>query len=384
VKLGRRVAGPLVGVLVLVASLEIGLRLASGLFSPRIGNRLYSVYSDRPGGIYFTLEDVGMAFMLPSHSTRAYFNGLWWRHATDALGFRNPEGLDDRSLVLLGDSMIYGHGVEEADTVAHFLRAEHGLPAYNMARQGDCLFQEYVLARLFLPWIRPRTLLLFTFLNDFADLEAFRRPAQIAEPPELDRYDYDALRERLEAPRAWRLWGQLERLKTWRLVGALLAELERLRAAPRAAAGAAAPVAASGSASWPGIAGAPAPPTPSFLEPLLDDRRFAPIASYYRRVLADLALRCREQGTELVVALLDIGDEVYPAQAAQDRLRLLLEAIGRAEGFRVLETRPLFAGCRACFLPRDGHLTREGHRRLADFVAAEIDARSESAPSGPR
>jgi hypothetical protein len=45
---------------------------------------------------------------------------------------------------------------------------------------------------------------------------------------------------------------------------------------------------------------------------------------------------------------------------------------GRENEFRVLSTRSIYAGCRESCLPGDGHLTREGHRRLAEFVDREV------------
>jgi hypothetical protein len=94
-------------------------------------------------------------------------NGLRWRHATDARGFRNPDGVPTQVL-LLGDSMIYGHGVEEPATVAGVLRREHAIAAYDMSRQGSCLYDDYVLLRLWLERLRPRQVVLFVFVNDCA------------------------------------------------------------------------------------------------------------------------------------------------------------------------------------------------------------------------
>ena len=334
----------------MLVSLEAALRLAPGLVGGRLANAAYSAYG--PAGIYFRDRDVHMNFMWPNFATRAYWNGYWWHHRTDAWGFRNPPDLPAKSLVLLGDSLIYGHGVEEEDTTAHLLRTLHGRPAYNMGRQSDCLFQEYVLSRLDLPRLRPETVVLFVFLNDFRDLEVYREPAEIVDPPELDRIDYDALRERVEHPASrFPLGEQLSRLRVWRL-GSGIAEL--LRARPKRADEAHEQMAA-----------------------IFEDARFEPIARYYRLVLADLARRSRDQGAEFVVVLLELPDEVVAnAVAAQERLLGLLDEIGAQNSFRVLGTREIFRDCADCFLPHDGHLAREGHRRLAAFVDAQIPPRA--------
>ena len=354
-RLARRIGGVAFSVGLVLVSLEAALRLAPGLIGGRLANAVYSAYG--PAGIYFRDREVQMNFMWPNFVTRAYWNGYWWQHRTDAGGFRNPPELTAKSLVLLGDSLIYGHGVEEEDTAAHLLRAQHGRPAYNMGRQGDCLFQQYVLSRLDLPRLRPETVVLFVFVNDFRDLEVYRAPAQIADPPELERIDYDALRARVEHPEPpFRLGEQLSRLRVWRL-GSGIAEL--LRARPK-----------------------PADEVHELMAPIFEDARFVPIARYYRLVLADLARRSRDQGAEFVVVLLELPDEVVAnATAAQERLRGLLDEIGAKDGFRVLGTREIFRDCADCFLPHDGHLSREGHRRLAAFVDAQIPPRA--APPTP-
>ena len=48
---------------------------------------------------------------------RAYWQGHWWRHSANAAGFRGAL-VDQADAVFLGDSMIYGHGVEDEETVS--------------------------------------------------------------------------------------------------------------------------------------------------------------------------------------------------------------------------------------------------------------------------
>jgi hypothetical protein len=291
--------------------------------------------------------------MWPDFRARAYWNGYLWEHRTDQFGFRNPVGLRDRSLVWLGDSMIYGHGVAEEDTAVHRLRTEHGLGAYNAARQGDCLYQEYLVSRLLLAKFHPRTLVLTIFLNDFEDLEFYRSAEEIAAPPEL-ALDVPALDARLEHPQGRSSWSkQRYRLKLWRL-----ARMVRKR-----------------SGGHPVAAVPPEGELPSFLRAIVDDAHWTPIARYYERVLSDLSQRAREHGAELVLLHLDVGDHVVAgAIPAQNRVRELLDAIGRDQSIRVLGSRSAFDGCDGCFLPNDGHLSPEGHRRLASFLASGLDS----------
>jgi len=353
-----RIAAGVAPALALLALVEVALRVGWRHVPPVLGTALYSVYEDKPGDLYFRDRPSRTMFMWPSFRTRAYWDGYAWEHRTDASGFRNPPDLSDHSLLLLGDSMIYGHGVEEKDTVAHLLRAKHGRGAYSMARQGDCLFEQYMKLRLHLDEMRPKTAVVTVFLNDFEDLESKRSPEQIAAPPELT-LDYGALAARLAQPAASSSWlDELHRLKIWRLLAAGWDALGRRAAAPPA-----------GDAA---VAAAP-PPPPPMLAPIADDARFATITRYYRTLLGDLAQRARAQGTELVVLDLDLGEHVAAGSLAlQDRVRAMLESIGAEYGFRVLSTRELFDGCEACYLPRDGHLSREGHRRLAAFLDEQL------------
>ncbi len=318
------------------ATAELLLRVAGALQVPipqNLGNALYSVYGIFPGGIYFVDEPTGMNFLRPDFETRAHWGGRWWRHATDGRGFRNPPGVEPRVL-LLGDSMIYGHGVDEEDTVGHALRTVHGWKAYNMARQGDCLYQQYVLLRLHLPRLQPERVVLFAFANDLQDLTVYRSDAQIREAPEL-QLDETALARRVGRARSDFSWGQqAHRSKVLRLL-AMLASGESAAEAtdPR--------------------------PVETGRPPLL--------AGYYDRILGDLARRAEGVGARLELVLID-----HPMPALDEgeaRLGELLEAASRRHGLPYRSTGTLLHGCPACLLPDDGHLTGEGARRIAAFVA---------------
>jgi hypothetical protein len=330
---------------------ELLLRLYPHLPPVDVGTAIYSVYGVQPGDIYYLDPPTRSFFMWPNYRVRAYWNGYLWDHRTDELGFRNPPGLRDRSVVWLGDSLIYGHGVEEHDTVVHMLRSQHGMPAYNAARQGDCLYQEYLVARLLLAKLQPRRLIVTVFLNDFEDLEKYRSAAEIAAPPEL-ALDVSALEARLQQPQINTKWrAQLHRLKLWRLAETAVQRVSAWRVAAISAQG----------------------DMPEYLRPITDEARWAPIAGYYDMMLADLSRRAREAGAELVLLHLDVGDHVFPAAIpAQDRIRELLESIGRKHLIRVFNTRRIFDDCHGCFLPNDGHLSPAGHRHLADFVGEHL------------
>lgn len=356
----RTVSGVLVGGAIFLLTIELVLALAPDLLPPRLGNYAFSKYGDFPGGMYFHDEASGIHFLRRDFETEAYFNGYRWRHVTDSLGFRNPPDLLGRSLLLLGDSMIYGHGVEETDTVGHFLRTDHGLAAYNMARQGDTLYQQYVLSRLYAKQLDARIAVLFVFLNDFHDLELYRDHSELVERPEAS-WDYNEVEARLIAldddpPR------NLEKL----VLG--LPSVRLLRGVVRN----------SGPISLIAVAeAATQSSSPAYVEPLLDPDRYTRLASYYQAAIADLRDRLAGNGIELRLVELDVGPALGERAAiAQQRLGALVAELCAELELTCGSTRDLFIDCTDCFLPQDGHLSPAGHRRLAAFLADDLSRQS--------
>jgi hypothetical protein len=413
--LGRRAAFR-IGAVVLATALVLGLAETSlrlwpfAFLSDGVMEALFDRYNSRPGGMYFREDRTGMQFMWPSFETRAFSHGYFWSHRTDARGFRNPPGARAGDAVLLGDSMIYGHGVEEEQSVAGILRTRYRRAVYNMARQGDCLYQNYVIARLYLEELRPRFALLFFFHNDFVDLKASRAPEQLESGVEVEGYDYRAIRadvERIGRGRTDVPWYRRP------LVPQLLA-----------------------AAAWPAPAAETRADRPAYrrgreqltrarekegdagLRRLLLDPRFERFLDrrpgalrdqdlarghdYYARILADLGRRCEAQGTRLVV--IDIA-EIDPGGALPDRERLerqleqqlgadvpkaILDEVAahlrsrredtaarvrslaadaaRIAGVEWIDATGTWLDCAQCRLEHDGHLSPEGHLRLARFL----------------
>jgi len=116
--------GLVVGSILLGLALVEGvLRLSPAVLGQEFANGVLSKYTDRPGGIKYWDPVLKMPFMIPSLTTEMYYNGYRWRHRTDALGFRNETLRIPADVVLLGDSLIYGHGVDVDQTVGHHLEA---------------------------------------------------------------------------------------------------------------------------------------------------------------------------------------------------------------------------------------------------------------------
>ncbi len=135
-----------------------------------LGNYLATGYNDNLTGIYRYNPDMKMYLMRPDYERDMYFNGYRWHHKTDFMGFRNPVNRSSADIVLLGDSMIYGHGLEETSTVRHFLEEMVQRPVANLGIQQNSIHQEYQVLKHFGVKFHPKYVLLFFLQNDILDL----------------------------------------------------------------------------------------------------------------------------------------------------------------------------------------------------------------------
>ncbi len=276
----------LAAVLFAILALLLAERSSLRLLNEKLRHAAFSKYDTLPGGIFLFEGLTRSRVMRADHRTRAYSHGYFWTHETDARGYRNPAGIDNPRILLLGDSLVYGHGVEADETVAHFLRTDHGVAAFDMSAQGQCLYEHYLALRLHVDEIRPDTVLLFVYVNDINDLENLGRARGGPEFPEIASFDYDGLRERIgrlqasREPLAVRIAfsSAIVRLtaKTW---GWRPARPPESTTPPRWR-----PPGDDRARKRPGEGNAAGA--------VLDDSRFAAIELYYDAVLADLAERC--------------------------------------------------------------------------------------------
>lgn len=136
-------------------------------------NVVLSKYYVGYGGIYIYDRELKMNFMKPNFKAEMYFNHYRWLHETDKWGFRNPVDKDNAEIVVLGDSFIYGHGVEQSQTVGYFLEKITNLSVMNLARQGDCAFQQiYLLDQVGLKF-KPKYVVYFFSNGDIRDLTVY-------------------------------------------------------------------------------------------------------------------------------------------------------------------------------------------------------------------
>ena len=293
-----------------------------------------------------------MNFMKRGFSAELYYNGFVWNHQTDSNGFRNPEPAEQKDVLLLGDSMIYGHGVEETETLSHYLRAEHGIGAYNMGMQGSCLYQYCVLFRMFFARFEPRKVVLFTFINDVDDLRGYLgrfdwidRTSPI---PEIESFDYDEIYRSVFSRNSddHSLGRRLRySLRTYGLARGISSEARKLMGFKKAR---------------------------DILAPVQDDGTLERALRYYVRILTDLRTRCAAGGAELVVVNVfwPLGGEDF--LAAQRKFASGIQELCDEHEITFHDTVDEFVGVDDCFLSGDGHFSPEGHRRLAAYLAERL------------
>mgnify|MGYP001575396658 CR=1 FL=1 len=114
---------------------------------------------------------IDMKFMKPNFETTMYWDGYRWKHKTDKYGFRNPIDRDKADIIMLGDSLIYGHGVDQDYTVGYFLEKMTNLTVSNLGRTADATYQEVYLLNQYGIKFKPKYVLLFFYANDIFDIE---------------------------------------------------------------------------------------------------------------------------------------------------------------------------------------------------------------------
>lgn len=322
---------------------EALLRLFPQVLPGNMGNEVAMAYR-RYGGMYYWDPPTKHSFMLPNIDQNARFNNYEWRHQTDKLGFRNPPGIGS-DVLLVGDSMIYGHGVNYEQTVASFLR-EKGWEAYNLGTQGTSIDWQLLAIRMSWDKLKPKTIYLFPLVNDFDDIS--EEAVEFGTPPELE-LDIEALKKRRGDYRpGFKHYG--ERLRTVRLLG-LLRRLTNRRPQP-----------ANNSSST----------RPRWVNALLDEEQYARNAAYYGALFDDLAARCRRRGVELKVVFLHNQEPDEYWHLTQRALGSYLAEKCRQHDVPYYSTEELFKGHEEdCLLPHDGHFNEAGHRRLAEFIVEE-------------
>ena len=158
--------------------LEAALRLAPGVIKGELANYTHGGYHYRTGGIYF--HDAHQAHVIrPGVGRSMYWNGHRWRHDANDAGFRGPM-LEQAQCVFLGDSMIYGHGVDNDQTVSAQFQSLTGRGSANLGVQGYCAIQHAMQFERLGVQLRPRYVVLCSHPNDLADALSYYPPSDLS------------------------------------------------------------------------------------------------------------------------------------------------------------------------------------------------------------
>jgi hypothetical protein len=332
-------------VLVALIALELTLRWWPTVLGLSYANGALSRYSTRAGGIYYSDRALRMVFMIPNYRTEMFYNGYRWTHRTDALGFRNEPLHVPADVVLLGDSVVYGHGVDLEHTFGVNLERRTGLRVVNLGQQGNCAFQEAYVLTAYVDVLKPRFVVHVFTPNDIDDLYVFLSDAamdafiaqpvdRITFPPRTDperllRERETALRNRSLGKRAE---DDLSVMKMGRWIGDRFRQWRGGGTASARTANSQAVNADAGSRGW----------------------RYTEHALVYMKRVSEAA-----------------GARFLMAPVAEGRHLEIIREIARRHAIDLVDTTPLYAG--SSFLPNDGHLSPQGARTMAELTAAYLD-----------
>jgi hypothetical protein len=113
-------------------------------------------------------SDMSVAFNLSVRAPR------WQSFTTDARGFRNRRDRDRAEVALVGDSYVEGAYVSDEETAAEDLEQQTGWSVENLGRSGYGTLQELEVVRLYALPLHPRAVAWFFFEgNDLYDDETY-------------------------------------------------------------------------------------------------------------------------------------------------------------------------------------------------------------------
>lgn len=155
-------------VLFSLAAFELVLRLVAGFLPMTAQNVLLSKFYLDPDGICYHDPRHHIDNFKPNYfEPNVFFNGHRWRHQTNGQGIRADRDLPAADIVALGDSLIYGYGMNNGDTICDFIEKETGMTVANLGRIGDCPYEQYIRLRDLGLFFHPKVVLFF--INSFQD-----------------------------------------------------------------------------------------------------------------------------------------------------------------------------------------------------------------------
>jgi len=167
---------------------NIGLLIAViviGLLTIELGLRLAGIRPTNPPLLYQKAENPLLSYELePNIRVKAFRNIV----TVNSLGFRSPEIKEGLPLIaILGDSVIFGYGVSDSETLPAQLKTL--LPRYNVLNAGVPgynIAQEAVTYREKIAALDPSLLILVFSFNDVTPATAFLDESGVLRPEGWD------------------------------------------------------------------------------------------------------------------------------------------------------------------------------------------------------
>lgn len=146
---------------------EALLRVLPSAAGREFVNGARSKFHSRAGGIFSDDPRLPVPVMRPHFRTTIEWNGYLWHHETDSLGYRNA-GVRFQSAraLLLGDSKLYGLGIEQADTLSSLL----GPFFVNLGVISDFPYRSLIRLSWALKRFDPRIVFYVFSDNDLSDI----------------------------------------------------------------------------------------------------------------------------------------------------------------------------------------------------------------------
>ncbi len=159
----------------IIFSIELILRLTVIFLPIELKNLILDKYSFDPAGIYYLDTDYTMHIMKPNFiQPKMFYNNYWWYHKTNNIGIRENRNIEQADIVVLGDSMIYGHGVNIENNMCSYLEKISGWKVANLGVQGDYPPFEYIRFKKLGLFLQPKLVLFFiNGLQDESDFSAY-------------------------------------------------------------------------------------------------------------------------------------------------------------------------------------------------------------------
>jgi hypothetical protein len=193
----------------------IGIDHLPGVWANEIGTG----YLDAGDGIYRFDPALNMERMRPHYDRDMFFNEYHWHHSGDWMGFRNPTDRRCVDIALIGDSMVYGHALEEPQTIRSDLEALVHRPVANLGQQAAAMDYEYEILRHDAARLDPDYVFVFFLNNDINDLETRLSEGEMQRFLALPVEDHDTRYFEIKPRRSfWQAGGMLRNLYVMRSV----------------------------------------------------------------------------------------------------------------------------------------------------------------------